>query len=257
MPSVLAIAAHPDDIEFVMCGTLLLLKQRGWNIHYFNIADGGLGSSVLDLEACVATRLEEARQAAGQLEAKFYPPIGRDMQLVYSPSLLSKVVAVVRQARPSIVLTHSPIDYMEDHQCACRLAVSAAFARGMPNLISDPPVAPILGDVAIYHAQPHGNVTPLGETVTPDFWVDIQAVLDQKESALACHQSQGQWLEESQAMDSYLQGMRQLSLECGRLSKVFSAAEGWRRHHHLGFCVPGFDPLTQTLSDLIQSAKFA
>jgi LmbE family N-acetylglucosaminyl deacetylase len=44
MSSVLAIAAHPDDIEFLMAGTLLLLRAAGWETHYFNIARGNLGS---------------------------------------------------------------------------------------------------------------------------------------------------------------------------------------------------------------------
>ena len=47
-PRVLAIAAHPDDIEFGMGGTLLLLGQAGCEIHYLNIADGSGGSAVHD-----------------------------------------------------------------------------------------------------------------------------------------------------------------------------------------------------------------
>ena len=41
---VLAIAAHPDDIEFCMAGTLLLLKRKGLKIHYLNLSTGNLGS---------------------------------------------------------------------------------------------------------------------------------------------------------------------------------------------------------------------
>ena len=48
MPSALAIAAHPDDIEFVMAGTLLLLKEAGWQIHYLNLTDGDMGSTVMN-----------------------------------------------------------------------------------------------------------------------------------------------------------------------------------------------------------------
>ncbi len=39
-PRVLAIGAHPDDIEFMMAGTLLCLRLKGWEVHYLNIADG-------------------------------------------------------------------------------------------------------------------------------------------------------------------------------------------------------------------------
>ncbi len=44
MNSALAIAAHPDDIEFMMAGTLLRLEERGWEIHYFNLSTGNCGS---------------------------------------------------------------------------------------------------------------------------------------------------------------------------------------------------------------------
>lgn len=57
---------------------------------------------------------------------------------------LRQVAAVVRMAKPDIVLTHSPQDYMEDHMAASRLAVTAAFAHGIPNFQTDPhlPSAP-------------------------------------------------------------------------------------------------------------------
>ena len=42
--SAIAIASHPDDIEFVMAGTLLLLKEAGYQVHYLNIASGNCGS---------------------------------------------------------------------------------------------------------------------------------------------------------------------------------------------------------------------
>jgi N-acetylglucosamine malate deacetylase 1 len=40
MGSAIAVAAHPDDIEFMMAGTLLLLKRAGYEIHYFNLLSG-------------------------------------------------------------------------------------------------------------------------------------------------------------------------------------------------------------------------
>ena len=51
MPSAIAIAAHPDDIEFLMAGTLLLLAQAGWDIHYFNLSTGNCGSATIPAAA--------------------------------------------------------------------------------------------------------------------------------------------------------------------------------------------------------------
>ena len=150
-------------------------------------------------------------------------------------------------AKPSIVLAHSPVDYMEDHEQACRIAVSAAFARGMPNLESDPPVEPYFGPVTVYHAQPHGNKTPLGEAVRPDFAIDITDVIERKTAALACHACQMEWLDQSQGMNSYLQTMHDLSSEVGQWTGKFAFAEGWRKRQHWGFCGPGDDPLRNVL----------
>lgn len=255
MPSVLAIAAHPDDIEFLMAGAMLQLGQRGWDLHYINLCDGSRGSTTMDRQQCAAVRLDEAKRACEVLGATFYPPIYADMEAIYSTENLKKVAAVVRMARPSILMTHSPSDYMEDHEISARLAVSAAFSHGMPNLESIPPVEVFMDPVTVYHAQPVGNATPVGEPVIPHFYVDESDVIDKKVEALACHASQKQWLDESQGQDSYLQTMRDLSKEVGRMSGKFEYAEGWRRHSHWGFCGPDDDPLAQTLADIIVDTR--
>ncbi|TWU21483.1 1D-myo-inositol 2-acetamido-2-deoxy-alpha-D-glucopyranoside deacetylase [Novipirellula galeiformis] len=257
MPSVLAIAAHPDDIEFVMAGAMLQLARRGWDLHYVNLCDGSRGSTTMDRETCAAVRLEEARNAAKSIGATFYPPIYPDMEATYNTANVRKVAAIIRMAKPTIVLTHSPIDYMEDHETACRLAVTAAFTHGMPNFESDPELPVYMDPVTVYHAQPPGHRTPLGELITPHLYVDETDVIEQKVAALACHASQKQWLDESQGMDSYLQTLRDSSAQMGRMSGKFSHAEGWRRREHWGFCGPDDDPLRDALSDIIVDTRSA
>ncbi len=253
MPSVLAIAAHPDDIEFLFAGTMIQLAKRGWDLHYMNLCDGSRGSTTMGQAECAKTRLAEAKRACEVLGAFFYGPIYSDMEAVYSTANLAKVAAVVRRAKPTIVLTHSPIDYMEDHEIACRLAVSAAFAHGMPNFASDPPTPVYMDAVTVYHGQPVHNRIPTGEPVIPHHYVDITATIDQKVDALACHTSQKQWLDESQGLDSYLETARQVSRETGAMSGRFEYAEGWRRREHWGFCGPDDDPLADALADIIHS----
>ncbi|MFK7736873.1 MAG: PIG-L deacetylase family protein [Pirellulaceae bacterium] len=248
--SVLAIAAHPDDIEFVMAGTLLRLAERGWQVHYFNIANGCLGSEIFSREECAKVRLGEAQAAAAALPAIFYPPICDDLEILYSKELLAQVAAVVRQARPSIVLTHSLVDYMEDHQYAARLAVSATFARGAPNFVTQPDVGSFNQDVAIYHAQPHGNREPMGQFVAPERIVDVTDLQTRKRELLLCHASQAAWLDASQGLQSYVETMDALNAEVGSLTEGFIRAEGWRKHAHIGFSGTGFDPLGGALEDV-------
>jgi LmbE family N-acetylglucosaminyl deacetylase len=247
MNSALAIAAHPDDIEFCMAGTLCLLRSAGWEIHYFNLSTGNCGSATIPGTRLKAMRRREARAAAAVLGARWYPPITHDLEIFYSDRLLRRVAAVVRRVRPGIVLTHAPVDYMEDHMNTCRLAVTAAFARGMPNYRTVPRVKPWPGETVVYHAMPHGLCDPLGTPVVAGLWVNTESVQEVKRAALAEHVSQRAWLDASQGMDSYLQSMEDFAREVGRQSGRFIRAEGWRRHLHLGFCSPDADPLREAL----------
>ncbi len=244
---VLAIAAHPDDIEFVMSGTLILLGRAGYELHYMNLANGCCGSTSLSARHAAEARLREAIAAAALIGAEFHPSLTDDLQIFYDSRTLARLAAVVREVAPEILLTHAPIDYMEDHTNTCRLAVTAAFARGMPNFSTQPPRPPVDAPVTIYHAQPHGNRDPLGHAVRPDFCVDVSHVIDQKVAMLACHQSQQDWLDASQGIGSYIEAMKSLNREVGRMSDGFEYAEGWRKHLHLGFCAESADPLRAAL----------
>ena len=243
----LAIAAHPDDIEFVMAGTLSLLREAGWQIHYLNLSTGNLGSLERPAGATVRVRRREAQAAAKVLGAVWHPPFCSDLEIFYDAPALRRLCAIVREVEPHVLLTHSPQDYMEDHMNTARLAVTAAFARGMRNYRSTPPRAPVTAPVTIYHAGPHGLRDALRRRVHPGAFVDTTSVHERKRAALACHVSQRQWLDASQGMDSYLRTMDEFSRAVGRLSRRFRHAEGWRRHSHLGFCAEGADPLREAL----------
>lgn len=251
MPSVLALFAHPDDIEFVAAGTLLQLQARGWDVHYMNLCTGNGGSVQMDSPTTTRTRLAEGQEAARILGATFYPPISDDLELTYSVPYLRKVASVVRAAKPSIVLTHSPADYMEDHQNACRLAVTGSFAHGIPNFVCDPVREAFFHDVTVYHAMPHGLCDPLRHPIQADLYVDTTAFHARKRESLAAHVSQKHWLDVSQGMDSYLISMDEVSQRVGRLSGKFEHAEGWRRHLHLGFSTSEIDPLREALGELV------
>lgn len=243
----MAIGAHPDDIEFHMAGTLLLLRERGFAIHYFNVASGNCGSSREDASTLRRLRAEEARASAKLLGAAFHPGLADDLEIHYCPELLKAIAAVIRRVRPAILLTHSPSDYMEDHATTCRLVVTAAFCRGMPNFLTSPEMPAADFNTTIYHAMPHGLRDPLRRRVAPGAFVNTAAVLAAKRAALARHKSQQRWLDTSQGMNSYLQAMEEMSLELGRMSGVFEHAEGWRRHLHLGFSRKDEDPLAAAL----------
>jgi LmbE family N-acetylglucosaminyl deacetylase len=250
-PRVMAIAAHPDDIEFMMAGTMLLLKQTGCELHYMNLSSGNCGSMTMSPSKTIRIRKAEAMNAAKILGATFHPSVAHDLEITYDLRLLRRLAAIVREVRPSILLTHSPQDYMEDHTNTCRLAVTAAFARGMPNFRSVPPRKAIESEVTIYHAMPHGLRDQLRNRIIPDFFINTESVHAQKRDALAAHASQKKWLDATQGMDSYLKVMDEMSIQLGQLSREFHHAEGWRRHSHWGFCEENNDPLKRSLKELL------
>src|SRR5439155_13481055 len=99
MPNKVAIAigAHPDDIEFWMAGTLLLLKKAGYQIHYLNVASGNCGSTKYSSPATRSIRNNEARTAAKLLGAEFHPSLTDDLEILYNLELLPTLAAIIRE----------------------------------------------------------------------------------------------------------------------------------------------------------------
>ena len=232
-----------------MAGTLVLLRQAGYETHYFNLLTGHCGSVREPAAPTRRRRRREARRAAAILGAAWHPPICDDLEIVYAVAHLRRVAAVIRDTRASIVLTHAVQDYMEDHMISGRLAVTAAFAHGMRNFRTTPPRLPYADDVAVYHAMPHGLQDGLRRPVMAGAFVDTTAVQATKHAALAAHESQQAWLQASQGMNSYLRAMTDMSTAVGRQSGRFAHAEGWRRHLHLGFSGSEIDPLAEALGE--------
>jgi len=212
-----------------------------------NLASGSCGSAEYGATTLRSIRATEGRSAARILRAQFHPSLTDDLEIFYTLGLLRSLAAVIREVKPRIVLTHPPQDYMEDHTNTCRLAVTAVFARGMPNFKTTPsrPVADY--EVTVYHSMPHGLRDQLRRQVVPGSFVNTGSVHKTKRDALAAHKSQQRWLDVSQGLNSYLLAMEDMSLEVGRMSKRFKHAEGWRRHLHYGFCGEKSDPLAEAL----------
>ncbi len=252
---VFAVAAHPDDIEANMAGTMLLLKQVGYELHTMTVANGSCGSVTMDAQQIAAIRTAESRDAAAVLGATYHEPLVDDLNIYYTPELLAKLCAIVRQVDPEILLLPPLQDYMEDHTNTARLMVSAAFCRSMPNFPTDPPVKPVDTDVALYHCMPWGLQDSLRNPAQPHFFVETTTTIQTSVKALACHRSQKEWLDTSQGLDSYLKTVEQAATDVGKLSGKFTYAEGWWRHSHMGFAEPDFHPLLEALQDKVVSAS--
>ena len=117
----LAVAAHPDDIEFLLAGTLLQLRAAGAETHMWNLSRGACGTAELPHDEIIRMRGREAARSAEIAGARLHPPVADDLAIHYDASTLARVGSVIREVKPHIILTQPPRDYMEDHENTCRL----------------------------------------------------------------------------------------------------------------------------------------
>lgn len=254
----LAVGAHPDDVELMMAGTLALLGDAGYELHIFTIGNGNCGTAIHDHNEICKRRAAEGHDAAKVINATYHEGLVNDIEIFYEETILRQVTAVVRKLQPEIVLTQSLNDYMEDHENATRLTVSACFTRGMRNWYSYPALEPTFQDVYIYHCNPHGNRDSMRNLVVPSLYVDVSGKIETKEDMLRRHATQKEWLDTSQGMDSYLITMRDVCAEMGSMApQPVAYAEGFRQHLHLGLSAVDCDKLSEVLGDCVQKLPTA
>ena len=250
----LAVGAHPDDVEFMMGGTLSLLAKAGFEPHVMTVANGSCGSAELGIEEITTIRRREAELAAGVIGAAYHPGLVDDLMVYYEDRLVRKATAVVREVKPTIVLLPSLADYMDDHMNTARVMVTACFCKGLRNYVSSPPVEPTFQDVALYHAQPHHNRDGMRRVIVPELFVDVTNEMPTKEEMLLCHASQKEWLDVSQGMGSYVVTMREVCAEIAAMSgeTAIKYAEGFRRHSHIAYSATDSDLLSEALGEVVR-----
>ncbi len=245
--TVLIIACHPDDMELMMAGTALLLKDKGCTLHCINVANGSGGSTELGPIEIAALRRKESMRSAGLLDAVIHESLVNSLEVFYTQNLIRRIAGLVRDVQPDIVLTQSLEDYMEDHMNTARIAVTGTFLRNVPNYQSIPNLPAVFGDVMLYHATPHILTDMMRQPIVPELYVNVTGVMERKEQMLACHASQKEWLDRTQGFDSYLKTMGTITETVGGMSRRFRFAEGWRRHSHVGFARQDCNPLADIL----------
>lgn len=248
LPRVLAIHAHPDDIEILCAGTLIRLQRLGCPIVMATMTPGDKGSAELGAEEIAAVRRVEAKRAADLLGVDYYCLEFRDLEIEHSHASKQRVSELLRRVRPDIVITAPPVDYMCDHEATSQNVRDACFNAAVPNYVTeqwDP--APVLEKIPyLYYVDPIEGVDWYGQTVPHDFVIDISDEFDLKLEMLACHASQREWLQRQHGMDEYLESCRRWSAARGELIGA-KYGEGFRQH--AGHPYPHGNPL----KDLLQS----
>jgi LmbE family N-acetylglucosaminyl deacetylase len=211
---------------------------------------GDCGSAELPPEEIARVRRAEGARAAALADGRYHCLEERDLLIFYQERPLERVVRLLREVRPRVVLTHSPADYMLDHEMTSALVRAAAFGAPVPNCFRDRGHPPALEHIPhLYYCDPIEGKDALGRDVPPGFGVDTSGVIEAKAQMLACHASQREWLLKHHGIDQYLQAMREWSERRGRAYGVASA-EGFRQH--LGHSYPQDNLLGRLLGALVR-----
>ncbi len=189
---VLAIMAHPDDVELTCGGTLLASVARGRRVGIVDLTAGETGSrGTVEIRAAEA---QEAGQILGvSVRENLHLP---DAHLVNTPETREAVIRAIRRYRPTIVITHARQGRHPDHIAAAQLVRDACFLSGLKNLVVD---LPAFRPRKVVHCMSYRE-----DAIAPSFIVDISDVFEQKLAAIRCYRSQFEGL--TQAGEIYPNG---------------------------------------------------
>lgn len=247
---ILAIHAHPDDIESLSAGTLALLAERGHDITIATMTPGDCGSAEHSPEEISAIRRAEAARSAALIGAAYLCVESRDLAVFNDDPTRRAVTEVLRRTQPELVLAPSPADYMCDHEAASILVRDACFAAPAPNYETRAasPARPLPAIPHLYYMDPIGGVDRDERLVAPDFVVDVTDAQPRKREMLACHVSQRAWLLKHHGLDDYVENMDRLTANRGKLVNV-PYGEGFRLYR--GHPYPQTPMLQQALGDAL------
>lgn len=193
---VLAISAHPDDVEINCAGTLAKCVDRGDEVVICNMCSGNQGHFVIRPNELAKLRLEEGDRAAAIIGAK-HISLGYGDAELYSQSreTRDRLVDVIREVKPDFIITHTPEDYMPDHVAVSHLVFDATFAASLPHYATEKgegfaPLCPVF------------YMDNLGQFLfEPTEYVDITDRVEDKMRMLECHESQMKWMKEHDGID--------------------------------------------------------
>lgn len=193
--NVLAIGAHPDDLECSCGGTLAKYARLGHKVFMVHVANGNVGSRTIGPEELAKIRGEEARRGGAHIGAEVISMGASDLYVRSEDmALRNGLVDVIRYSRPEVIITHHPDDYMDDHNETSKLVFEASMAATVTNLETKHPYYGTL--TPIYYMEP---VAGIGSV--PTEYVDISEDIETKIAMLAEHESQVQWLSDHDGMN--------------------------------------------------------
>ena len=185
--NVLAIGAHPDDIELQCAGTLALYAKAGHKVFMAVATNGNVGSPTHSREEIAAIRRKEQEASCALIGATLIWMDFDDEWLFNDRTVRSRFIDAIREANPGVMFIHGPTDYHPDHRVAGQVAEDARI-----------PASVRLVETKLLHIAKAPHVfymdNPAGLGFEPEAYVDITPVIDVKRQMLLTHKSQDAWI---------------------------------------------------------------
>jgi LmbE family N-acetylglucosaminyl deacetylase len=224
--SVLAVGAHPDDIEILCGGTLAKYAQQGVKVSMAIATDGAAGHMVIPPKELAEIRHQEAQKSADIIGADLYW-LGFGDELIFEDLETRMVfVELIRKAKPDVIISHTPQDYHPDHRVVSRLMFDASFMSGLKNIETESPYHPGVQPLVYFD-------TVTGANFLPTEFVDISETFATKQEMLSCFESQLKWLKDHDNVDFlYMVEVqtRSRGYQCGvPFAEAFGSENVWPR----------------------------
>lgn len=174
---ILAVGAHPDDIDTYCAGTLAKYAAQGREVHMCIAADGCCGTMDLTREEIVRIRRREAQASADVIGADLIWMGYHDASLFSTAEVRDRFRRLLQSLEPDVVLTHTPLDYNPDHSATAQIVWNAAGLAEPRGRFAKRP--------ALYSWELQS-----GLGFIPTEYVDISDYMEIKKRMMACHQTQ-------------------------------------------------------------------
>lgn len=188
--NILAIGAHPDDIESCCAGTLAKYAQRGDKVFLATATNGNIGSATLPPDEIRAVRIAEAARSAAVIGAEYICLDYDDEMFFEDKNARLAFIDLVRQCKADVILTHFPDDYNPDHCLTSKITNDIMVMVTIPNIKTRH--KPCEHTPMLYYFEP-----AQGLKFVPEEYVDITDTFEIKKQMLACHESQIAWMRDN------------------------------------------------------------
>ncbi len=184
------IGAHPDDADMDFGGTAILLKQLGHEIIFVSVTDGSAGHQTMDRKALAVRRRAETQKVAEFLGVTYVVRDAVDGELVADIPTRKKLIKLIREYKPDVVISPRPADYHPDHRAVGELVQDSSYLLTVPLVCPETPRLE-RNPYIFHHQDDFSSPTPF----KPEILIDITSVFTKKMESLTNHESQVfEWL---------------------------------------------------------------